>query len=264
MSRFLRRCFFLSNIDGVVYQANSFILCFNLKCIPPLLSIVIDELLKFRSGIRHLDGIRLDVDNSAATSFYLMLKVNHEQSTTLGNNIVDITRISECILKLGRRQTINRVNGSLQSIRQVGQLFRTSRFVSLESSIKYNFDVFGFLTFIELTLGHLSGFDFLSRLSKMLNNNSSINQGFESSSISVAEQIQCNDAMRMHRRNVESLDVYIHSRPCPNSSAFANFFYASVRRYTMIVLIPREECAEVCVHKLVLRFTVVAKYQFSG
>ena len=264
MSRFLRCCFFLSNIDGVVYQANSFVLCFNLKGIPPLLSIIIDELLKFRSGIRYLDGIGFDVNNSTTTSFHFMLKVNHEQSTTLGNNIVNIARISECILELSRSQTINRVNCSLQSIGQVRKFFRTSRFVSLESPIKYNFDVFGFLTFIELTLGHLSGFDFLSRLSKMLNDDSSIDQGFESSSIPVTKQIQGNDAMRMHRCNVESLDVRIHSRPCPNSSAFANFFNTSVRRYTMIVLIPREECAEVCVYKLVLRFTVVAKYQFSG
>ena len=42
-----------------------------------------------------------------------VFQINHEQSTTLSNNIIDITRISEYIRELSRSQTVYGVNGNL-------------------------------------------------------------------------------------------------------------------------------------------------------
>ena len=91
----------LGDIDGVVHQAHPVISSLMLKGVAVLLAVVHDELDDFRSSIGDLDGVGLDVGNSKAPFLDLMLEVDHEQGSALGNDIVFVPVVPEGILETG-------------------------------------------------------------------------------------------------------------------------------------------------------------------
>ena len=75
-------------------------------------------------GVRDLDRVRLDMDNLVRPAPAGLLQIDHEQSATLGDDVVHVANIPERVVELGRSETIDDVDHDLQ---RVGKLLRTFR-----------------------------------------------------------------------------------------------------------------------------------------
>ena len=109
----------LSNIHGIIYQTHAIIRGFMLKCIPILLTKLNHKGYNFRSSIRNLNRIGLNMGNSKALLLNGKLKVDHEEGSSFSDNIVNVSRISAGIIKRSRSKTIYAVYCNLQSIGQI-------------------------------------------------------------------------------------------------------------------------------------------------
>ena len=103
---FLLRGIF-GNIDRVIHQAHPVIGGLVLKDITVLFAVIHDELDNLRRCVRDFDGVRLDVGNSKALFLDLMLEVDHEQGSALGDDIIFVPGVPEGVLKVGRGKTID-------------------------------------------------------------------------------------------------------------------------------------------------------------
>ena len=82
------------------------------------LTVVHDELNDLRRSIGDLDRVRLDVSNNKAPFLNLVLEVDHKQGSTLGDDIIFVAVVMERVLKAGRSQSVNGVDGDFQRLRQ--------------------------------------------------------------------------------------------------------------------------------------------------
>ena len=109
----------LSNINRVIHQTHAVVRSLVLKGVAILLTIVHDELNNIGVRIRDLDRICLNMCDRITTLVDLVLEVDHEQSSTLGYDVVLVANITEWVVELSRCQTIHAVNRNLQSLCQV-------------------------------------------------------------------------------------------------------------------------------------------------
>ena len=244
-----------------------------LKDIAVLLAIIHDELDNLRRRVRNLDGVRLDVGNSKAPFLDLMLEVDHEQGSALGDDIIFVAGIPEGILEVGRGQTIDRVDGDLQCLSQSVRRTLVCQILG-QSAIQH---LLGLVEVLVLDL-HPGVLDLLEPLGVLR-----------------AEQLLRDDAAGMHGGNVQQSDVAVHTRFSIDVTALAHLL-APVDGLTTLELITREDgaalliedrefiklrlahgerqtsegvidlghIAHVPVIELVLRVLVAAKYNFGG
>lgn len=111
--------FILGDINSIVYQAHSVICSLMFKGVAIPFSIIHNKLNNLRSCVRNLNRIGLNMGNSKAPFLYLVFEVNHEQSSSFGYNIIFVSRITEWIIEICRSKTVNRIDCSLQSVRQI-------------------------------------------------------------------------------------------------------------------------------------------------
>ena len=91
----------LGDVDGIVHQTHAVIGSLMLKDIRRTFAVIHNELNDLRCRIWDLDGVRLDVGNSKAPFLDLMLEVDHEQGSALGDDIIFVAGIPEGILEVG-------------------------------------------------------------------------------------------------------------------------------------------------------------------
>src|SRR5580765_736175 len=108
-----------SNIYRIVDKTEPFVRRFELELIPVFPPKMSNELDNVLICIRNLDRIRLDVDRSITMLLNSMLQVNHEQRTTFGNDVVFVSIISERIIEMSARQSIDDVDNDFESVRQI-------------------------------------------------------------------------------------------------------------------------------------------------
>ena len=208
----------LGDINRVVHQTHPVISGLMFKGVTILLAVLHHEFDDCRSGIRYLDGVRLDMGNSKAPFLHLMLEVDHKQGTALGDDIVFVPIITEGVLEVGRGQTIDRVNGNLQRLSQSVRRTFVRQILS-QSAIQ-----------------HLAGL--IEVL--VLNSNTGIFDFLEPLCVFRPEQFLRDNTGGMHRCNVQQGDISIHSRLSVNITALADFF-ASINGFAVLELIARED-----------------------
>ena len=171
----------LGNVDCVVHEGHTIVCRLMLEIVAVLLTEVDDGLNNLRRGIWNLDRVRLNMRDSV-TKFLLhvMLEVNHEQGSTLRDNIVDVARVLAGVVELGARQTVYRVDNDLQS---KCQGIRVNTFLNKrhERSIEEIFEL------VELIV--------LYQDTGLLNVTESLGVG--------PKQVQLLKRCRMHRRDIQ-------------------------------------------------------------
>ena len=192
-----------------------------LKGVTISLSVIHNKLDNLRCRIRNLDRVRLNVSNSKAPFLYLVFKVNHEQSSSFGYNIIFVSRITERILEVSRSQTIYRVDCRLQSICQI---------LRCHLSVNDLLDIW-----CQLPIQHM--IDFVP--SFVFDADSSFHNVTEGSRKFHTEQNFCNCTMRMHRGNIQQCHISVHTRFCIDITAFSNFF-SSICRFSILILVSRK------------------------
>ena len=108
----------LRNINGVIDKTHTFVRRFMLKVVPVLLAELDDLLNDLGSCIGDLDRVCLDMGNDEALALDELHEVDHEQSTTLCHNVVDVSRVAEGIRELRSRKTVDAVDNDLQRVGQ--------------------------------------------------------------------------------------------------------------------------------------------------
>ena len=91
--------FEFANVHSVVNQTVLLKVGLCLKCVAVFFTKADDKVLNILIGIRDLDRVGLDMANFEAVLLDFALENRHEQSSALGDNIVDIARISERVHK---------------------------------------------------------------------------------------------------------------------------------------------------------------------
>ena len=96
----LFHCRIASNINSIVDETHTLIGCLMLEVIAIHLAIPLNKLDNMKIRIRNLNRICLNMSDRIATLLYLMLEINHEQSTALRHDVVLVTRIVERIVEV--------------------------------------------------------------------------------------------------------------------------------------------------------------------
>ena len=105
-----------SNIDRVVDKTELIVGPFVFELIAVLLSEINDEVDDLRRCVRNLDGVSLDVCDRETTILNCFFQVDHEQSTTLGYDVVFITVIPKWVVKLRACESVDNVDDDLKSV----------------------------------------------------------------------------------------------------------------------------------------------------
>ena len=93
-------CRIASNINSIVDETHTLIRCLVLEVIAVHFAISLNEFDNVQIRIRNLNRIRLNMSNRITTLLYLMLEIDHEQSTALRHDVVLVTRIVERIVEV--------------------------------------------------------------------------------------------------------------------------------------------------------------------
>ena len=209
----------LGNVHGVVYQTDTVVSSLMLENITVLTTIFIDEIKNIISHIWNLYGIRLDVRYDESPSLDFLLKCFHEQSTTLGYNVVIVTRVAEWIAELRRRQSIHRVDDNFQRVSQViPSIIGSTGHYSLCERNQFAIQQF------------FQGFDVL-----MLDVNTTILQILEVFRV-LAEVLFGNQTGRVHRRNVIQTNVAVHAGFCVDIASFTDFLDDIIMFFRNVIL----------------------------
>ena len=204
----------LGNVHGVVYQTDTVVSSLMLENITVLTAIFIDKIKNIVSDIRNLDGIRLDVRYDESPSLDFLLKCFHEQSATLGYNVVIVTRVAEWIAELRGRQSVHRVDDNFQRVSQViPSIIGSTGHDSLCERNQFAIQQF------------FQSFDVL-----MLDVNTTILQILEVFRV-LAEVLFGNQTGRVHRRNVIQTNVAVHAGLCVDIASFTDFLNDLFRLY---------------------------------
>ena len=213
-----------SNINSIVDETHTLIGCLVLEVIAIHLAISLNELDNMQIRIRNLNRIGLNMSDRIATLLYLMLEIDHEQSTALRHDVVLITRIVERIVEVRGGQTIHRVDRDLQSLREIilrevgcarNQLINKGRKSTAENDS--------------------TGVPIL-----MLNRHTSVFQILKPLRIDITKYLFCNCRTGMHGCNIKQCDKPIHTRLCRDTTTFTNIFDITITRFPVFVLVARE------------------------
>ena len=103
------------DIDGLVHKTHTVVSSLVLEGVSVLLAELHNLLDDLGGGPRDLDRVGLDVCNVEALLLDEVLQIHHEQSATLGDNVVHIAGVLEGVGKLCRSETIHGVDDDLES-----------------------------------------------------------------------------------------------------------------------------------------------------
>ena len=103
------------DIDGLVHETHTIVSSLVLEGVAVLLAELHNLLDDLGSSPRDLDRVSLDVCNVEALLLYEVLQIHHEQSATLGDNVVHIAGVLEGVGELCRSETVHRVDDDLES-----------------------------------------------------------------------------------------------------------------------------------------------------
>src|SRR5690606_2327955 len=109
----------LCNIDRVIHETELVVRSLVLEHIAVASAELEDLLDDLRCCVGDLDGVGLDVSYREALLLHVVLQIDHKQSTTLGDDVVDVARILEAVVELRRGQAIDDVDNNLQRIREL-------------------------------------------------------------------------------------------------------------------------------------------------
>ena len=243
------------NIDCVVDQGQTLVRSLVLELVPVLLTELHDLGDDLRRSIRNLDRVGLNMGDRETSALHELLEIHHEQSTSLGDDVVLVVWITERVREARSRQTVHAVDRDLQSIRQCLGIVLTLQI------------------WRQRTVQHL-----LSRvvLTMLDGHTSSLNIG-ELLGVRT-EQIQVLNRGGVHGSHVEKCDIAVHARLGVDVTTLADLF-ALVRALSEVVDVPREmnrirpdlltvlellSRSQVGVDKLVLRLAVVPENDPGG
>ena len=254
------------NINSVVDQTHSVVRSLVLEGVTVQLTVIHDKLDNIIRSVRNLDRIRLDVSDGKTTLLHLMLQIDHEQSATLGHDVILVTNITEGIVEGCCREAVDRVDGDFQCLSQVSCCLVISQ------------------VFSQFPTEHIFGFSKVA----MLDSEPRIQNILEPLRVLVAEEVLCHDTARVHRGNIQQSNVPVHARLCIDVATFTDFFAPVCRlaalenitgkdrsslnvkagvlrviRVTDFVL-NCSQVTHVTVVELVLRLAVPAKYNPGG
>ena len=88
-----------SNINCIVHQTHTIIGCFVLKVVPIQFAVLSHKFDDLRRCVWNLDGVGFDVRYSKALTLNSVLEIDHKQSSTLRDDVILVTIISERIFK---------------------------------------------------------------------------------------------------------------------------------------------------------------------
>src|SRR6476620_11229137 len=106
------------DINSVVNEAEFLIRCLVTKRITTFFSQLTNKSNDLRRGVRNLNGIGLDMSYLETLILNRMLQVNHEESTTLGDDVILVPVVLELGVKPSAGQTVDNIDHDLQRIRQ--------------------------------------------------------------------------------------------------------------------------------------------------
>ena len=230
----------LSDVDRLVHQTHLLVRSLVFKVIAVLLAEVEDELNDLRSCVGDLDRVRLDVCDSEALLLDCVLEFDHEQGPTLCNDIVDVSRILERVIKAGACQTIDDVDSNLQCFRQ-----RLSVLGIVQVSSK-------------LPTEHL-----LSRIEILVFDRDTRLLEIREVLGVLTKRLKSLNTCRMHRSNIQKGHIGIHPWLRVDISSFTGDL-PSVGALTMVEDITREDSVKMRVLELLLGLTIFSEHDLRS
>src|SRR5690349_4043473 len=97
------------DIYGIVNEAEFFVGSFKFKFVPIRGGVINAESDDISRCIRDFDAIRFDMSNCESSLLDLIHEIDHEQGTTLGDNIVYVSWVFEYVWESCGRKSINGV-----------------------------------------------------------------------------------------------------------------------------------------------------------
>src|SRR5688500_6072311 len=122
----------LRHVHRVVHESELAVRSLVLEVVAVLLAEFFHELDVLVGGVGDLHRVRLDVNDLGTTLMERALQIDHEEGSSLGDDIVHISNITEGVDEFGRGEAVNDVDDDLKSVgKRIRILIRTQKLPEL-------------------------------------------------------------------------------------------------------------------------------------